>query len=96
MFYEWLDGDLLLRIKVQPKASTDAFCEVLGEHLKIRITAPPVDGKANLHLIKFIAKQFKKNKSEVKLISGETHREKRIKIIQPHHIPETLGIMMQQ
>jgi len=92
VFYEWKDGDLLLRIKAQPKASKDEFCEVLGNCLKVRITAPPVDGKANQHLIKFLAKQFKVSKSQVKLISGETNREKRFKISEPVLIPDGLNI----
>ena len=87
MFYEWLDDDLLLRLKVQPNSSKDTFCELRGHCLKVRITAPPVDGKANQHLIKFLAKQFKVSKSQVELVSGESSREKRIKISDPKHLP---------
>ena len=89
-FYEWQDNDLLIRLKIQPKASKDEFCEVLDNRLKVRITAPPVDGKANQHLIKFLASQFKTSKSQVELISGETSREKRFKISRPGQIPEKL------
>ncbi len=92
MFYEWRNGDLLLRIKAQPKASKDEFSEVLGNCLKVRITAPPVDGKANRHLIKFLAKQFKVSKSQVELISGESNRDKRFKICKPKQIPDVLKI----
>ena len=48
-FYEWQGENLLLRVKTQPKASKDEFAEVLDNRLKIRITAPPIDGKANQH-----------------------------------------------
>jgi uncharacterized protein len=89
-FYEWKQNALILRIKVQPKASKDEFCEVMGNCLKVRITAPPVDGKANQHLIKFLAKQFNVNKSQIELLSGETNREKRFKIISPKQLPENL------
>jgi len=92
VFYEWQNNDLLLRIKAQPKASKDEFCDVLGNCLKVRITAPPVDGKANQHLIKFLAKQFKVSKSQIELLSGETSREKRFKISQPRRIPEGLEL----
>ncbi len=51
--------DLLLRLVLQPKASRDAFVGLLGDELKVAITAPPVDGQANKHLIKFLSKQFK-------------------------------------
>lgn len=86
-FYEWTHDDLILRIKVQPKASKDEFCEVMGNCLKVRITAPPVDGKANKHLIKFLAKQFNVSKSQVKLLSGYIGREKRFKVSSPHFLP---------
>ena len=88
MFYEWQHTDLLIRIKVQPKASKDEFCEIMGERLKIRITAPPIDGKANQHLIKFLAKQFRVSKSDIELISGKTSREKRFRISSPKQIPD--------
>ena len=90
MFYEWQGTDLLLRIKVQPKASKDAFCDVMGNCLKVRITAPPVNGKANQHLIKFLAKQFKVNQSQVELISGDTRREKRFKVSSLSCLPTVL------
>ncbi len=89
-FYQWQNKDLLLRIKVQPKASKDELSEILGDYLKVRITAPPVDGKANKHLIAFLAKTFKVAKSNVELISGETGREKRIKIHSPKILPSII------
>lgn len=87
MFYEWTDGDLLLRLKTQPNASKDEFCGAINNSLKVRIMAPPVDGKANQHLIKFLAKQFKVSKSQVTLLSGETNREKRFRISSPKLLP---------
>ena len=86
-FYEWQGKDLLLRIKAQPKASKDEFAGVLGDRLKIRITAAPIDGKANQHLIKFLAGQFKVSKSHIKLIAGDNAREKRFKIHAPKQLP---------
>lgn len=86
-FYEWNHDDLILRIKVQPKASKDELCEAMGNCLKVRITAPPVDGKANLYLIKFLARQFKVSKSHVELLSGDTNREKRFRITRPRLLP---------
>ena len=86
-WYQWEGDNLLLTIRVQPKARKD---EVIGPHdgaLKIRITAPPVDGKANAHLIKFLAKTFGVAKSRVQLISGETGRNKRLRIQHPGSPP---------
>jgi hypothetical protein len=89
-FYEWLDQDLLLRIKVQPRASSDALAEIIGDALKVRITAAPVDGKANKHLIAFLAKAFKVAKSDIELLSGQTGRDKRLKIHAPKQIPNCI------
>ena len=86
-FYEWQGEDLLLRVKTQPKASKDEFSEILDDRLKIRITAPPIDGKANQHLIKFLAQQFKVSKSQIELLTGDNAREKRFMIRSPKQIP---------
>lgn len=87
-FFEWQNASLIIRLKVQPKASKDEFCDVMGDSLKVRITAPPVDGKANQHLIKFLAGQFNVSKSQIELLSGETSREKRFKVSNPKQIPD--------
>ncbi len=87
MFYNWDNDDLHLFVKVQPKASKDEFAEVLEstpvDRIKIRITAPPVDGKANTYLIKFLAKIFKVPKSNITIKNGETGRNKHL-IIHAH------------
>jgi len=88
--WEWQGEDLVLRVRVQPKASRDEICGLQGEALKVRITAPPVDGKANTHLIKFLAKQFGVARSAVTLLSGETGRDKRLRIHAPARLPEGL------
>lgn len=90
MCCQWQGQDLLLQCRLQPKASKDEFAEMLGEQIKIRITAPPVDGKANKHLIKFLAKQFKVTQDRVCIINGENSRQKRIKIVGPQRLPEAL------
>lgn len=60
--------------------------------VKIRITAPPVDGKANAHLIKFLAKVFGVSKSSVIIASGESGRHKVVRISHPRKLPELLNI----
>jgi hypothetical protein len=86
-FFRWDGEDLILNIKVQPRASRDGFAEVLGEQLKIRLTAPPVDGKANAQLVSFLAKSFRVPKSDIELLAGETGRDKRLRIHAPRHLP---------
>jgi len=94
MFYKWDDEKLHLFIKTQPKASKDEFAEVLKDPLcdriKIRITAPPVDGKANKHLIKFLAKVFKVPKGNITIKSGESARNKHLIILAPKQLPEQI------
>ncbi len=86
--YQWADGDLLLVCHLQPKASKSEFCGLHGDALKVRIQAPPVEGKANSELIKFLAKQFGVSKSAVQIISGELNRHKRVRITQPQKLPD--------
>jgi len=57
-FYRWDGDDLILDCHLQPKASRDEFAGLHGERLKIRLTAPPVEGKANAHLLAFLAAAF--------------------------------------
>jgi len=83
------DG-LILCIHLQPRASKDEVCSLYGDALKVRITAPPVDGKANQHLIRFLAKCFGVPKSQVNLLSGERSRNKRIQILSPTKSPDWL------
>jgi uncharacterized protein (TIGR00251 family) len=88
----WEGPDLILDVYVQPRASRDEISGLHGDLLKVRITAPPVDGKANRHLIGFFAELFGVAKSEVILLRGELGREKRFRILSPRRIPETLSI----
>ncbi|MCA6058725.1 MULTISPECIES: DUF167 family protein [Thalassolituus] len=85
--YQWTDGDLLLVCHLQPKASKSEFSGIHGDALKVRIQAPPVEGKANSELVKFLAKQFGVSKSAVSIISGELNRHKRVRITQPQRLP---------
>ncbi len=93
-FYKWQGDDLYLFLRVQPKASKDEFAEVLedplGDRIKLRITAPPVDGKANKHLIKYLSKVFKVAKSNIIIKTGETGRNKNLIIQSPKPLPEQI------
>lgn len=93
MFYKWQGKDLILNIRVQPRAANDAFAEVLDDRIKVRITAPPIDGKANKHLIGFLAKTFKTAKSNISITTGETGRNKQLQIKDPRYLPDSFGII---
>lgn len=86
------DGDdLVLHCHLQPGASRSEFA---GEHdgaLRIRIKAPPVDGKANQALIQFLADAFAVPKSRVQIELGLSSRRKRIRIGRPQRHPDEAG-----
>jgi uncharacterized protein (TIGR00251 family) len=74
------DGGVTFQVCVVPRSSKN---EIVGEHyrsLKIKLTAPPVDGAANAELIKVLAKHFGVSKADVRIIGGETSKNKKIKI----------------
>jgi len=89
-FYEWQGKDLIIRLKVQPRASDDGFAEIMDDLIKLRLTAPPVDGKANRHLTRYLSKLFKVPKGQVIILSGETGREKRVRIVGPRVLPRII------
>lgn len=68
------------KIKVQPRASKNEITGLQGDALKIRLTAPPVDGEANEACIKFLAGYFKVPRKQVSIISGLTSQHKLIEI----------------
>jgi len=86
-FYQWQGETLILYIQTQPHASKDEIVDPQGDSLKIRITAPPVDGKANQHLLKFLAKTFRVARSNITLIKGDTSRIECLSIKQPNQLP---------
>lgn len=86
-WYQWQGEDLILILRVQPRASRDEIVGPHGTALKVRITAPPVEGQANAHLVKFIADAFGVARSNVELLAGDTGRNKRMRIRSPRLLP---------
>lgn len=74
------DGRITLTLHIQPGAKKTEFAGLHGDALKIRLSAPPVDGKANEALIKFIATTLHLPKSAVNLKSGQTSRRKVLEV----------------
>lgn len=73
-------GNLILRLHVQPGAGETAVVGLHGEALKIRLAAPPVDGKANEALVAFLARRLGIAKARVELVAGAASRAKRVRI----------------
>lgn len=70
------DGSFTLTLHIQPGAKRSEFAGLHGDALKIRLAAPPVDGKANAALTEFVAARLGLAKSAVALKSGQTSRRK--------------------
>ncbi len=90
-FYHWRGDMLELNVRVQPKASRDEIVGPLGSDLKVRITAPPIEGQANAHLVRFLAKIFGVPRARVTLVSGEKGRRKQLRIQAPARLPEMIN-----
>ncbi|HWI57451.1 MAG TPA: DUF167 domain-containing protein [Bacillota bacterium] len=73
------DG-VLLSIKLQPRASANAIGDPLGEELRIKVTAPPVDAAANEALVRLLAEELDCPRNRVELIRGHTSRHKTVKL----------------
>jgi uncharacterized protein (TIGR00251 family) len=67
-------------VHAQPGAKKTGVAGVHGETLKIRLAAPPVEGKANEALIAFIAERLGLRRAEVQLVRGEASREKTLRV----------------
>lgn len=79
----WLHTDgsnVILALHIQPGAKQTAVAGPHGDALKIRLAAPPVDGKANTALLEFIAAKVGAGRTAVELLSGQTSRAKRVRI----------------
>lgn len=85
--YRWQGEDLILHCHVQPQAANDGIVGIHDNRLKIRITAPPVDGKANAHIIKWFSKLFKVPKGDIAILQGELGRQKTLRIHAPKLVP---------
>jgi uncharacterized protein (TIGR00251 family) len=79
----WLIPDehgVVLNLRIVPRASRDEVGEEWGAALKIRLQAPPVEGKANRALIRFLADRLDVSPGHIELLSGETARTKRVRV----------------
>ena len=75
----WLsvtDKGHILRIKVVPNSSKNQWVGLFGDRLRLKITAPPVDGKANEAVIKFLAETLKIKSQQIQLLRGITSSSK--------------------
>lgn len=87
VWHRWEGADLVLSVQVQPRAGRSAIAGPLGEHLKIRLAAPPVDGRANAELVAFLAQEFGVRREDVEILRGDGARRKVVRIRSPKRLP---------
>jgi uncharacterized protein len=81
-------GALILTLHVQPGAARTEIAGVHGDALKVRLAAPPVDGKANTELLRFLAGAFGVPARGVTLVRGQASRQKVVRIAAPARRPD--------
>ena len=82
-----------ITVKVQPRAKSTALGEKVGDAYRLRLAAPPVDGKANEACVRFFAKRFDVPPSAVRIVQGLSRRMKVVEIegIDPANVERILG-----
>jgi hypothetical protein len=87
-------ADLILDVRVQPRASRSEIAGLHGERLRIRLQAPPVDGKANAALVEFVAGLFAVPRARVTIEHGLTGRDKRLRLQGVSSLPPPLESLL--
>jgi uncharacterized protein (TIGR00251 family) len=77
--HETADG-VSLAVKVHPRAKKNAITGELGDALKVSLTTPPIEGRANQACVEFLAKLLKVPRSSVTIASGQTSRNKVVRV----------------
>jgi hypothetical protein len=81
-------ASLVLTLHVQPGAKRTEVAGIHGDALKVKLAAPPVDGRANAELLRFLADTFGVPVRNVTLLRGETSRSKVVRVDAPARRPE--------
>lgn len=87
----WREGDILwLLVRVQPRASREQVVGPQGDRLKVRVTAPPVEGAANERVLRLLARELGVPVSQVAVVAGQGSRDKRLSARAPRRRPPWL------
>ena len=71
---------LSVKVKVEPRSSKSGIIGLYGDALKVKLTSPPVDGKANEELVELLAKECGIPKSAIEIVSGQSSKNKLVRI----------------
>ena len=94
MFYcRPAESGAVFKVHLTPRASSEGLGGVHGDALKVRVKAPPVDGRANEALLKLLAKSLKVKNKSLDLVSGQTSRTKMVVVegLTPEEVTSRLG-----
>lgn len=87
-WYYWRGDTLLLKVHTSPQSRRNEICGIDARGLHVKLTAPPVDGKANWQLIDMLAEEFKTAKTRVTIAAGARGRNKLLAIAGPGCMPD--------
>jgi uncharacterized protein (TIGR00251 family) len=80
-WFERKEGGIIMNVRVVPRAARNAVVGIMENGaLKIRIKAPPEEGRANEQLVRFLATQWKTPRADIEILSGASGRSKRLRI----------------
>ena len=91
MAHPWLReeaGALVLTVHVQPGARRSEVAGIHGDAIKVRLAAPPIEGRANDELVRFLAQAFAVAQRQVAIVRGGTSRRKVVRIDAPARRPD--------
>jgi len=88
----WQDDNLVVQVRVQPRASRNEIQGVQHGQLRIRTTAAPTDGKANKAVIRLLADYLRVPPSRITLTRGLMHRNKQVTVVGPVEVPAGLPV----
>jgi uncharacterized protein len=74
------DGAVTIAVKVIPRCSINEIAGVEGDFIKVRLNAPPVEGKANVALVKLLASVLGVSAAQIEIVRGETARRKLVRV----------------
>ncbi len=80
-----------LHLQIAANSKNNAIVGMVNNRLKVKIQAPAIEGKVNKELIKFLAQEFSIPKSEIEILSGETSKFKKVKILTNEHLKAFLS-----
>ena len=89
------DGaDLVLEVRVQPRSARTEVAGLHGGRLRVRLSAPPTDGRANAALAAFLADAFRVPRARIVIEHGLASRDKRIRVRSPPELPPPFDALL--